>query len=456
MKINQIRLNNFKLFEKISLDLKPITLLTGINSSGKSSVLNSIASVLQTPPPHMFPFDIVLNGENCSLGTYKDVATNKTTKVNFGIGFTVEDEGKEINVDSTYRYSPRGEHILPHSINFAFGSDILNVLWEGSKKGYRCNFEAPSLQKLHNDKSYRAFLDSLSQFIERRETRKGSKIKVKLAEEMLSKTTHKESWIKSRGLSPRDLIEKLASMPVGNHLVNNSRAFSLRFRNHVNYIGPIRAMPLRFYTPDQPHFSIDPQGSNCAQLLNDWRKHQHDKFSLVAELLLELELIENLKTRSTSDDILKVFIKPFYRKEESNFVDVGFGVSQALPFIVSDVALPKNSVLSINQPEVHLHPTSQAKLANYFASRCATRQYIVETHSEYLINRLRVLVLKNQIDPENIRILFFNSKVSSGGQPDVSPIDVNSDGSLKNAPPEFFETYYSDSFELAMGGDSNG
>ena len=80
----------------------------------------------------------------------------------------------------------------------------------------------------------------------------------------------------------------------------------------------------------------------------------------------------------------------------------------------------------------------------------------METHSEYLINRLRVLVLKNQIDPENIRILFFNSKVSSGGQPDVSPIDVNSDGSLKNAPPEFFETYYSDSFELAMGGDSNG
>ena len=455
MRIDQIRLRNFKLFEEVSLDLKPITLLTGINSSGKSTVLNAIASVLQTPPPHMFPFDIVLNGENCSLGTYKDVTTNRTTKVNFGIGFTIKDESKTIDVDSSYRYSPRGEHILPYRVDCSIDDDRLNLFWAGSQKGYRCNFDAPSLKKLHSDKAYRAFLDSLTQLIESQEKGKGAKVRIKLAEEMLSDTGSKETWLKTKGLSSKDLVEKILSMPIGNHLINNIRTFSYRFRTYVSYIGPIRAMPLRFYTPDHPHFSIDPQGAYCAQLLNDLRKHQNEKFNLVARLLSELELIDQLKTRSTSDDILKVIVKPLHRNEESNFIDVGFGVSQALPFVVSDVCMPNESVLCINQPEVHLHPTSQARLANHFVSRCSKRQYIIETHSEYMINRLRLLVMKREVKPEAITILFFSSKKDTKKQPSVHSIDINLDGSLNHAPSEFFETYYSDSFELAMGGESN-
>ena len=457
MRIDQLRLKNFKLFEQVTLDFKPITLLTGINSSGKSTILNAIASILQTPPPHMFPFDIVLNGENCSLGTYKDVSTNRSTKNNFGIGLTITDVNNNININSEFRYSPRGEHILPNSMEFSINDDAIRVLWTGRQNGYHCIFDAPSLKKLHSDKAYRAFLDSLNQYLEGESKKKGSnKVRLKLAEEMLSDTVGKEEWIKAKGLSSRDIIEKISSMPVGNHLVGNIRSFVHKFRYFTSYVGPIRAMPLRFYTPDQPHHSIDSKGINCAQLLNDWRKHQKDKFDLVAKLLAELELIDKIKTRSTADDILKVIVKPLHRDEESNFIDVGFGVSQALPFIVSDVSLPDNSVLCVNQPEVHLHPTSQAKLANHFVARCSSRQYIIETHSEYLINRLRLLVLKNQIDPDKIRILFFDSKSECYKQPTVHSIGVNKDGSLSNAPQEFFETYYSDSFELAMAGNSNG
>lgn len=457
MKIEQIRLKNFKLFEDISLDLKQITLLTGINSSGKSTILNAIASVLQTPPPHMFPFDIVLNGENCSLGTYKDVTTNRTTKNNFGIGFTIIDDNKSLNIDSIYRYSPIGEHILPYSIRWSLDDDKLDLLWNVSQKGYKCIFDAQSLKEIRGDKSYRLFISSFLKFIEGKEKKKNDKenFRKKISEKILSDTHYQEFFISSRGMSPWDIVEKISSKPAGANIINDIRTFSARFKNYVSYVGPIRAMPLRFYTPDQPHYSIDPKGTYCAQLLNEWRNHKNKKFNLVATLLSDLELIDKLKTKSTSDDILKVIVKPLHRNEESNFIDVGFGVSQALPFIVSDVSLPNNSVLCINQPEVHLHPTSQAKLANHFVSRCSKRQYIIETHSEYLINRLRLLVMKKQISPDKIRILFFDSTKKQEKQPDVYHIDINQDGSLNNAPPEFFETYYSDSFELAMGGDSN-
>jgi hypothetical protein len=450
MKIDQIRLKNFKLFQEKTLNLSSITLLTGINSSGKSTVLNAIAAMLQTPPPHLFPFEIALNGANCSLGTFKDVSTNKKTKKNFGIGFSISDGEEVISLDAIYRYSPRGEHILPYLITCCVGEDLFNLFWTGSSKGYHCNLDLPSLEKLFNDSSYRTFVNTISKLIEEKDTNS----KTKLAEEMLSGVSSKDFWLKSNRLSIQYLIEKISSESAGSHIINKIREFSNKLRNYVSYIGPIRAMPLRFYTPDLPHYSIDPKGTYCAQILNDWRKHHKEKFHLVAKLLSELELIDIIKTRSSADDILKVIVKPPHTREESNFIDVGFGVSQALPFIIRDVALPKHGVLCINQPEVHLHPTSQARLADYFVSRSAERQFIVETHSEYLINRFRVLVLKKQIDKEKIRILFFNSS-KENNQPSVDSISINPDGSLENAPPEFFNTYYLDSFELAMGGESD-
>jgi len=66
MRFSQIRLSQFKLFDKIQLDTKKLTLLTGANSSGKSSILNALAAITQTEQPHIYPFEFVPNGTNCS------------------------------------------------------------------------------------------------------------------------------------------------------------------------------------------------------------------------------------------------------------------------------------------------------------------------------------------------------------------------------------------------------
>ena len=86
----------------------------------------------------------------------------------------------------------------------------------------------------------------------------------------------------------------------------------------------------------------------------------------------------------------------------ASLTDVGFGISQFLPVIVSDLQLSNNSCLAVSQPEIHLHPKIQATFGQYLANQVNSteKQYIVETHSEYLINRIRLLLVTGELKSE--------------------------------------------------------
>lgn len=374
----------------------------------------------------------------------------------FSLGFSIDDGENSFSIDATYRYSFVGDHLLPAVISYCNATDSMKIAWDSSKRKYNCHFEAPSLKKEQDDESTREIYEFLSKMLEKKNRgKKGRKGigSTNFFEAFFSKTYSHEDILPG-GISPRELSEQISGLPLGIQLMVSLRSLMEAARSHMGYVGPIRAMPLRHYLPEQPPLSVDPQGAHCAQLLADWRTHSKKKFKQVTEILSELELVKIVKPRSSADEILKILVQPFPRSELSNFADVGFGVSQVLPVIVTDLALPAYSILFLNQPEVHLHPTSQAKLADYFVSRSKQRQFIVETHSEYIINRLRVLTMKGKLDPKDVSIVFLASTQSGGLQQHM--ISLNADGSLNNAPPEFFQTYYLDSFELAMGGAADG
>lgn len=452
MQIEQIRLNQFKLFDKIQLNTKRLTLLTGVNSSGKSSILNALAAISQTEQPHTYPFEFVPNGTNCSLGSYRDIITGHKTKKAFGIGFCAEYQKKHVCLNAEYRYSSRGDHILLKNMLYKVGEDSLDIKWMGQAKGYTCQIKAKSLRELQTKDSYRKFVQALDSFL-LEQTKKSSK-KVKHTKELLKIPPATTTCRVSGRVFARDLPVKIKDNMAGAHLMSNLQGFMREFQKTVGYVGPVRAVPLRYYAPDQPHAILDPNGANCAQLLHDWQKHDNKRFVEVGKLLQKLELTKNLHPQSDADDILKMIIQPFGHRETANLADVGFGVSQALPFVVADVSLPNNSVLLVNQPEVHLHPTGQAQLGNYFVDRLKKRQYIVETHSEYLINRLRVLAQQGKVDPNEVAIIFFATDRRTKSLVKKYDIQLQKDGSLKGAPKQFFQTYYADSFALAMGGTS--
>ena len=452
MRLTRLRLSNFKIFEDEEFSLTPITLLTGCNSSGKSAILTALAATLQTAPPRFFPFEIVLNGENCLLGSYKDVTRGHTTKRVFSIGFDVTDGKREVSIDASFRYSPRGDHLLPSQMRYATGGDLLALQWDSAKRAYRCSISGESIRILGEDELFMSAVRSLSELMAQNEPkkRKGKpdSIEAMLAD-YLNASPHQELWIRHIS-SARALPKRIAKMPVASLLMSNLQRFMHQLGDHVSYVGPIRATPLRYYGPDQPHSNVDPSGSYCAQMLYSWSQHSTERFELVAALLNELELVSKVTPSQSGDEILRVLVRPYAQKDTSNFADVGFGVSQILPIVVADVALQNGGILLVNQPEVHLHPASQARLANYMGSRIDQRQYVVETHSEYVINRFRLLVMQGKIDPEDISIVFLEPCADTGG---VTRHDIRMtrDGKLTGAPRGFFETYYVDSFELAMG-----
>ena len=93
-----------------------------------------------------------------------------------------------------------------------------------------------------------------------------------------------------------------------------------------------------------------------------------------------------------------------------NLIDVGYGVSQALPVITELLREDAPSLFLLQQPEVHLHPSAQAALGTLFCQiASADRQLVVETHSDHLIDRVRMDVRdkRSALKPDDVSLLFF-------------------------------------------------
>ena len=116
-----------------------------------------------------------------------------------------------------------------------------------------------------------------------------------------------------------------------------------------------------------------------------------------------------------------------------NLIDVGYGVSQTLPIITELLRADAPSMFLLQQPEVHLHPSAQAALGSLFCSVAGSdRQLVVETHSDYIIDRVRMDVRDNKTDlkPEDVSILYFER-----GESDVKihSIRLDADGNVLDA-----------------------
>jgi predicted ATPase len=118
---------------------------------------------------------------------------------------------------------------------------------------------------------------------------------------------------------------------------------------------------------------------------------------------------------------------------------VGVGISQALPVVVLGLISPPGSLVVFEQPELHLHPDVQAGLADFFLALADTgRQILVETHSEYLVNRLRRRAAeRSPHDVPNLVRLFYVER--TGAASTVRPVFINGSGAIPDWPAGFFD-----------------
>ncbi len=120
-----------------------------------------------------------------------------------------------------------------------------------------------------------------------------------------------------------------------------------------------------------------------------------------------------------------------------NLIDVGYGVSQVLPVLTELFREDGPAMFLLQQPEVHLHPSAQAALGSLFCQAAANgRQLVVETHSDHLLDRVRLDVRDETTDlrPDDVAILFFEKR-NLGVK--IHSLRIDEEGNIVNAPPSY-------------------
>jgi predicted ATPase len=228
----------------------------------------------------------------------------------------------------------------------------------------------------------------------------------------------------------------------------------LAFENlfgRLYYLGPLREFPQRNYAwKGSEPADMGRRGERVvdALLAAQQRKnyispgHKRKKQTLearVAHWLKQLGLIYDFKVEPIAEgkNIYQVRVQKTYASAEVSITDVGFGVSQILPVLVLCYYVPEGSILLLEQPELHLHPSVQSGLADVFIDAMKNRhvQIILESHSEHLLRRLQRRVAEQEMTPEETA-LYFCEVVDAGSK--LTALDVDLFGNIKNWPKDFF------------------
>lgn len=246
-------------------------------------------------------------------------------------------------------------------------------------------------------------------------------------------------------------IERWAYMyNLPNYFFNLSRNLNSYFSN-VYYIAPVRATAERYYRLRNAAVNeVDCRGKNLPVFLNSLSKQDFEQFQDWTNEHLGFTV-----EKKTSEGHVSLKIKKKGQKKAVNLSDTGFGYSQILPivtqiwyiakkarshsrFFVQDSSLP--IIIIIEQPELHLHPALQAKLIDIIVKVASEQNvnFIIETHSETMINRVGSSIENEKIKNSDVGVLIFEKKF---GEDDtlVKRGGFDEEGYLENWPIGFFD-----------------
>lgn len=228
-----------------------------------------------------------------------------------------------------------------------------------------------------------------------------------------------------------------------------------QFLYNTRYIKPLRASAERYYRKQGLAVDeIDPQGDNFALFLHNMKESEKQSFIDWCEKFFGLWI----DVRELGGHLSLILSSRDEPTQSFNMADTGFGFSQMFPILAQlwSIRRPRSGkvgtagadipfVFSIEQPELHLHPRLQAKLADVFVSAIKAAREIgidlrllVETHSEYFVNRLGYLISKNELDSSDVAVPIFE-KDNPGATTEVRKATFSEKGFLQNWPFGFFE-----------------
>jgi hypothetical protein len=234
----------------------------------------------------------------------------------------------------------------------------------------------------------------------------------------------------------------LKSMDTGKPITGGEFAAEIPFTLDLTWIAPIRTRPHRFYDGMRKAFS--PEGDHTPFILRRSLRGATKGGDFAEKLRVfgkESGLFETIIPHSFSKNPQSPFeILVRFPGADLNVSNVGYGVSQVLPLVVEFLSRHKNRTFAVQQPEVHLHPRAQAALGDLIAEVAASRdhRFMLETHSDYLIDRCRLNLSKrnNAVPAQTI----FFQRTTSGNTAIVLPI--GKDGKYPDDQPLEFRGFF--------------
>ncbi|MGA1130647.1 MAG: AAA family ATPase [Prochlorotrichaceae cyanobacterium] len=356
--IESVELKNFKCFEAQTLNVGKLTLLAGLNSSGKSSFLQSLLLLRQSYYQGIFPDrGLALNGELVNIGTAKDALFEGA----------IEDK-----IDLKITWTSQLEALW--SFNYNSSSDVLKL----ESLPVSANIYQTSL---------------------------------------FNNAFH---YLTAERLGPRPFFE--------------TSDFQVQQRKQIGTRGEYAAHFLSVYGYDSiPHLSVlghpEADSSSLIEQVRAWMR--------------EISPGTRIETK-LSPDMGLVNLQFFYGlSNPRRATNVGFGITYTLPILLAILSSLTGTLLIVENPEAHLHPKGQAMMGTLLAlaASCGV-QVLIETHSDHVLNGIRLAVHGGKIKPEEICFHFFQriEKDNQALAQVVSP-KIDRNGRIDRWPDGFFDEW---------------
>lgn len=455
MYISKLELKQFKRFSEASIDLgSPITVLLGPNSSGKSSIIKAILALKQTASPTNENETLATQGEYVDLGVYRDYVHDHeveskielaTTIVGDWVGFPIgalKRNSLRIALTLGRDHSTEQARLLELSVSDpSSGEVLLSVIKKKTRDTFLLSMPEPVARVY-----LKALLREDDAAIEVAQKAWNLGLSVRVDDRYVIAREVRESD-GSRSRTHLELLLYLARGIVDLFLRGLDKDFF--------YLGPLRRSPSRSYARTGHLLSVGPAGEHTPSVLANLKARaakersaqpvQRMRLNQFREWMQALFPGRPVEAKSL-DELVKLVISRSSAHGDT-ISDVGFGISQILPILVQIAVMPDRTTLLIEQPELHLHPSLQTKLAEVLviASKSG-RRFVIETHSEHLVRGLQLAIsndrvkarVKSRIPREDVRFLYIPAA------PD-SPVnlEVNEWGEfIQEWPSGFFDEAY--------------
>ena len=453
--VNELILQNYRCFRNEQRGrLRPITLLVGENSTGKSSFMASYVAIDQCFRKKELNDEPNFNLDPFELGLFKDIAytagkkRNDTNEFKIGMSYNKDlfSKGEHSELSVCFKQKNRHPHVCKLSYHFGKNDFVefkrTHTGTEMRTPKFSMMFDMPLTDVNH-------FLKLIINRIASMDQNQAKSYGSMIAHDLIwsrGANSSKENVDESIDLIITYLMQLIKKY--SNHRINKKahdlQRFELMMPNIREAIAmaPIRSKPKRTYDPIRE--LPNPEGDHIPVLImrlsrsdkKNWNRLRKCliEFGKASELFSDIIVVGDESGSISSFEVqVKVRSGMFI-----NIMDVGYGVSQSLPVIINILyhcfnGSSGNSLFLLQQPEVHMHPRGQAELSDFIcnAFKVSRNRFLIETHSDFIVDRMRLLVREGVVSESDVSIIYFEP---NGSSVKLHNIDLDEYGNLLNCP----------------------